>query len=108
MNFPALYVPHNVKMRYDGREVDLTPAQEEVATFYAEMPLDGPQLGDPKTKKVFDKNFFKDFKRYLGSGHVIKKFELCDLVLSGELVTQRRAARKARSKEEKDVEKQEN
>ena len=77
VNFPAPYVPHNVKMRYDGRDVDLTPAQEEVATFYAEMPLDGPQLGDPKTKKVFDKNFFKDFKKYLGSKHVIKKFELC-------------------------------
>ena len=107
VNFPALYVPHNVKMRYDGREVDLTPAQEEVATFYAEMPLDGPQLGDPKTKKVFDKNFFKDFKRYLGSGHVIKKFELCDFGPIRELVTQRRAARKARSKEEKDIEKQE-
>ncbi len=106
VNFPAPYEPHNVKMRYDGRDVDLTPAQEEVATFYAEMPLDGPQLGDPKTKKVFDKNFFTDFKKYLGSKHVIKKFELCDFGPIRDLVNKRRAERKARTKEEKEVEKQ--
>lgn len=29
------YVPHGVKMLYDGKPVDLTPAQEEVATFFA-------------------------------------------------------------------------
>ena len=106
VNFPAPYVPHNVKMRYDGRDVDLTPAQEEVATFYAEMPLDGPQLGDPKTKKVFDKNFFNDFKKYLGSKHTIKNFNKCDFGPIRTLVNERRAARKARTKEEKEVEKQ--
>ena len=28
--FPPEYVPHGVKMLYDGRPVDLTPEQEEV------------------------------------------------------------------------------
>ena len=48
VNFPPAYTPHGIKLSYDGAEVDLTPAQEEVATMYASMPLDGPQLGDPK------------------------------------------------------------
>ena len=29
VSFPEAYVPHGVKMKYDGEEVDLTPAQEE-------------------------------------------------------------------------------
>ena len=29
--FPPDYVPHGVKMLYDGRPVDLTPEQEEVS-----------------------------------------------------------------------------
>lgn len=35
--FPPEYTPHGVKMLYEGRPVDLTPEQEEVATFYAVM-----------------------------------------------------------------------
>ncbi|CAE7318046.1 TOP1B, partial [Symbiodinium sp. KB8] len=44
--FPDDYTAHGVKLTYGGEPVDLTPAQEELATFYAQMPLDGPQLGD--------------------------------------------------------------
>ena len=106
MNFPNMHVPHGVKLGYDGREVDLTPEQEEVATFYAEMPLDGPQLGDPKTKKVFDKNFFKDFKAVLGKDHVVKKFELCDFTALRAYVTRTRQAKKDSSKEEKEADKE--
>ncbi|CAG8630568.1 16986_t:CDS:10, partial [Racocetra fulgida] len=38
--FPPPYVPHNVKMKYDGKEITLEPEAEEVASFYAAM-LDG-------------------------------------------------------------------
>jgi DNA topoisomerase-1 len=107
VNFPPKYVPHGVKMGYDGAAIDLTSAQEEVATFYAEMPLDGPQLGNPKTKKVFDKNFFKDFKGVLGRGHAIQKFDLCDFGPIRKHVEKRRKVRKERTKEEKEVEKKE-
>lgn len=31
--FPPEYEPHGVKMLYDGREIDLTPAQEEVRSW---------------------------------------------------------------------------
>ena len=29
VSFPETYVPHGIKMKYDGQPVDLTPAQEE-------------------------------------------------------------------------------
>ena len=29
VSFPEPYVPHGIKMKYDGQEVDLTPPQEE-------------------------------------------------------------------------------
>lgn len=103
--FPPPYkvLPSNVKLYYDGQPVDLTPEQEEMAYFYAAMPLDGPQLGNPKTAavrkwfvtteishflchnaglchllQVFNKNFFKDFKALLGKGHAIREFSKCD------------------------------
>ncbi|CAM9151439.1 unnamed protein product [Pylaiella littoralis] len=75
-HFAPEYKPHNVKLKYDGKDVYLTPQQEEVATFYASMPLDGPQLSEQGT--VFNKNFFTDFKKVLGKGHKIKDFKLLD------------------------------
>ena len=39
-------------LQYDGVPVNLTPAEEEVAMFYAHIPLDGPQLGTARTAKV--------------------------------------------------------
>lgn len=78
VSFPEAYKPHGVKMKYNGKEVTLTPLQEEAATFMAAMDPDGMHLGNPKTAKIFIKNFFEDFKAILGKGHDIKKFELCD------------------------------
>lgn len=39
--FPPEYEPHGVQMLYDGVPVDLTPEQEEVATFFAAMKESG-------------------------------------------------------------------
>ena len=63
-------------MLYDGKPVELTGPQEEMATFFATVDPEGPQLGNPQTAKTFIKNFFNDFKARLGSGHTIRKFEL--------------------------------
>ena len=41
--FPPEYAPHGVKMLYDGRPVDLTPAQEEVGRM-RESPGSLPSL----------------------------------------------------------------
>ncbi|GMH33694.1 hypothetical protein BSKO_01528 [Bryopsis sp. KO-2023] len=71
--FPPDYVPHGVKMLYDGKPVDLTPEQEEVATFFAVMK-ETPYMAKP----MFVDNFFGDFREVLGKKHVIQKFEKCD------------------------------
>lgn len=71
--FPPPYEPHGIKMLYDGQPVDLTPAQEEVATFFAVLIE-----SDHAKNKTFCKNFFKDWKKLLGKKHAIKHFELCD------------------------------
>mmetsp|Transcript_5455 Transcript_5455/g.8394 ORF Transcript_5455/g.8394 Transcript_5455/m.8394 type:complete len:795 (+) Transcript_5455:69-2453(+) len=78
VSFPEAYLPHGVKMRYDGKEVDLTPLQEEAATFFAAMDPDGMHLGNNKTKPIFVKNFFTDFRAILGKKHMIQDFKKCD------------------------------
>ncbi|KAG1364253.1 DNA topoisomerase 1 alpha [Cocos nucifera] len=71
--FPPPYMPHGVKMLYNGQPVDLTPEQEEVATMFAVM-----KDTDYATKPKFIENFWNDWKQILGKNHVIKKFEHCD------------------------------
>lgn len=72
--FPPDYVPHGKKMLYDGKPVDLTPEQEEVASLFAALKEDDPY----RQKPVFLKNFWEGFKAILGPNHVIKSFEKCD------------------------------
>lgn len=103
--FPDAYTPHGIKLQYNGSFVDLTPAQEELATFYAQMPLDGPQLGDESVAPRFNKNFFKDFAAALGKSHVIKDFSKLQWDAVRAEVLRQREERKARSNEEKAAEK---
>lgn len=103
--FAPPYVPHGVPLIYDGKEVQLTEEQEEVASFYAAMPEDGPQLGNPKTREVFQQNFMADFKETLPPGHVIKMFEKCDFSLIKKHLDKQRDLKKAASLEEKAKEK---
>ncbi|XP_057818740.2 DNA topoisomerase 1 alpha [Cryptomeria japonica] len=71
--FPSPYKPHGVKMLYDGKPVDLSPDEEEVATLFAKMKSTAYA-----TKIIFIENFWSDWKQVLGKKHVIQKFELCD------------------------------
>ncbi len=59
--FPDEYKPHNVPLLYDNKIVELTPEQEEVATFYAQM-IETDYVQNNK----FNDNFFKDWKSFLG------------------------------------------
>jgi DNA topoisomerase-1 len=47
--FPPAYEPHGVKLFYAGEPIELTPAQEEVASFYAAL-LDVPH---PRRTRVW-------------------------------------------------------
>lgn len=76
--FPPEYVPHGVKMKYNGQEVQLTAAEEEVATMFAVMA--GTDYFD---KPIFRANFWEDFRGVMkksGSGNHKKllKLENCD------------------------------
>mmetsp|Transcript_21486 Transcript_21486/g.36650 ORF Transcript_21486/g.36650 Transcript_21486/m.36650 type:complete len:784 (+) Transcript_21486:42-2393(+) len=95
VSFPEGYEPHGVKMRYDGKEVDLTPVEEEAATFFAAMDPDGMHLGNSKTAPIFKKNFFTDFKAILGKNHVIKDFKKCDFAPITAHLNEQKIVRKA-------------
>ncbi|PNW85267.1 hypothetical protein CHLRE_03g178600v5 [Chlamydomonas reinhardtii] len=95
--FPPEYEPHGVKPLYDGKPVDLTPDQEEVATMFAVM-----KETDYMNKKVFLDNFWEGFKEVLGKGHVIKDLKKCDFTPIYDWHMAQREAKKGISKEEKD------
>ena len=103
--FPPEYVPHGVKMRYDGRDVELPAELEEVATFYSAMPEDGPQLGSKDTRKIFVKNFFAEFRQMLtdklDDDLGIKDFEKCDFGAIRAHLEQQKMIKKAATNEEK-------
>jgi DNA topoisomerase I len=99
--FAPPYVRHNVPFKYDGKVVQLTDEQEELATFYAAMPEDGPQLGNPKTRVVFQRNFFTDFKSSFPAGSVVQSFDKCDFAAIREHLDLQKSLRKAATDEEK-------
>ena len=71
--FADPYIPINVPVYFQGKPVNLDPDSEEVATFYAKL-INGDQVKNP----TFNKNFWNDWKKYLGSNHVITNLEECD------------------------------
>jgi DNA topoisomerase-1 len=107
VSFPEPYEPHHVRMLYDGRPIDLTPVQEEAATFFAAMDPDGMHLGNPKTRDIFIKNFFSDFKAVLGKGHTIKEFSKCDFEPIRRHLDEKKIVKKAATDAEKKLSKAE-
>ena len=96
------YQPHGVPLLFNGEPVTLTPRQEELATFYAAMPEDGPQLS--KTggqREIFQKNFWDDFSNALGSGHAVKNFKGCDFSRITEHLDRQKAIKRSASDAEK-------
>ncbi len=104
--FPPEYVPHGIKLYYDGEPVDLTPELEEVATFYSQY-----LETDHVKKAIFNKNFFSDFRQMLKSKpslySKITKFEKCDFTKINAYLKQKKEERLSRTKEEKQKEKEE-
>ncbi|KAJ3567168.1 hypothetical protein NP233_g6533 [Leucocoprinus birnbaumii] len=101
--FPPPYepLPSNVKMKYNGKPVDLPPEAEEVAGFYGAM-LETPHAQDA----VFNKNFFDDWKKVMKDhpprdGTKITSFELCDFRPMFEYFESEKAKKKAMTSEEK-------
>lgn len=76
------------------------------ATFFAAMDPDGMHLGNPKTGKIFIKNFFADFKAVLGRGHVVKDYKKCDFEPMRRHLNEQKMIRKAITDEERKANKE--
>lgn len=98
-------LPPEVRFWYDGKVMRLSEETEEVATFYGRM-LDH----DYTTKEVFNKNFMRDWRKYMTEyeREKIRDLSKCDFSEINEHFKKVSEARKARSKEEKNVEKEKN
>ncbi|KAF8893784.1 hypothetical protein BD779DRAFT_1503401 [Infundibulicybe gibba] len=101
--FPPAYdpLPAHVKMKYDGQEVDLPPAAEEVAGFYGAM-IETDHAQDA----TFNKNFFEDWKSLMQKhpprdGTKITTFSLCDFRPMFEYFEGEKAKKKALTAHEK-------
>ncbi|KAJ7924855.1 DNA topoisomerase I [Mycena leptocephala] len=101
--FPPPYepLPSNVKMRYNGKNLDLPPAAEEVASFYAALiESDHAQSAD------FNKNFFEDWQTVLKKhpprdGTKVTSFTLCDFRPMFEYFEAEKAKKKSLTSQEK-------
>jgi DNA topoisomerase-1 len=98
--FPPPYEPHGIKMKYEGQEVTLSPASEEVAGFFAQLV--GTQYAENET---FCKNFFADFRAVLKKHDPdcpIREFAKCDFTPMTEYFAQQRELKKQMTKAEKE------
>nr|CAG4646087.1 EOG090X0296 [Macrothrix elegans] len=98
-------LPESVKFKYNGKEVKLSTAAEEVATFYAHM-LDH----DYVTKDAFNKNFFKDWRKFMTQSEkeIITDLKKCDFTAMHAYFKAKSEEKKNRTKEEKQQLKHEN
>ena len=94
--FAPLYVPHNIPIKYNGKEVKLPPLAEEYATLYAKY-IDSDYIKN----KVFSKNFFKSWKSTI-KGLGIEKIDFCDFTEITEYLLKEQEKKKNMSKEEKE------
>lgn len=77
------YVPLGATIKYDGVDYPLNPEEEEVASFYAKRIISerkGDIVEQLTKDKVFNTNFFNDFKTYLSVRHkgIFKTFSKFD------------------------------
>lgn len=98
-------IPSSVKFYYNGKEMPLSQDAEEVATFYARM-----LEHDYVTKKVFNDNFFHDWREVMTQHEREKITDLkkCNFKEMHKYFVQKSEERKAMSKEEKKALKEQN
>jgi len=91
-------LPKHIKFYYDGKPMDLAPAAEEVAGFYARM-LDHEYT----SMEQFNKNFFKDWRKEMTSQEreIITDLKKCDFRRIAEHYKEESEKRKSMTKEEK-------
>eukprot|EP00756_Hemistasia_phaeocysticola_P054798 Hpha_TRINITY_DN3070_c0_g1::TRINITY_DN3070_c0_g1_i1::g.138583::m.138583/K03163/TOP1; DNA topoisomerase I len=97
--FAEEYKPHGCPVRYEGKALKLTPEEEEVATFFAEM-RDSPYY----KLATFRKNFWKEWTAILHKRpemRHVKDLAMCDFDAMYERRQRLREERKSLSAAEK-------
>ncbi|XP_078254522.1 DNA topoisomerase 1-like isoform X2 [Rhinoraja longicauda] len=91
-------LPKGVDFCYNGKPMTLTPAAEEMATFFAKM-LDHEYT----TKEIFRQNFFLDWQMEMSDleASIITNLNKCDFRRLHQYFTEKTEARKMSPKEEK-------
>lgn len=91
-------LPDNVHFYYNGKPMKLSLAAEEIATFFAKM-LDH----DYTAKKVFQDNFFHDWKEAMTAeeSKKIKSLKKCDFEQIHQYFVEKHETQKALPKEKK-------
>jgi DNA topoisomerase-1 len=97
--FPEPYEPHKIPLLYNGKRINLDTESEEYATIYAKFT--GTEY---LNNKIFNKNFFNDWKIYLKKAGLneITEFEKCDFSLIYNYITKHKEEKQNLSKEEKE------
>ena len=101
--FPPMYEPHNVKIKYKGEPIDLTPEQEEVATFWAQL-LDS----EIAQKEIAKKNFLFEFKKVLPEQYQSSSLSDFDFTPIRDHLNKLREKNKSKTPEEKKADKEKN
>lgn len=102
---PYVPLPKGVNFVYEKKPMKLCLEAEEVATFYGKM-IDH----DYTQKDIFNKNFFKDWKRFMTEDEKkkIESLSKCDFTQINDYFKEQSEIRKNMSKEDKKKLKEEN
>jgi DNA topoisomerase I len=96
--FPPDYEPHYVPLIYNGKKITLNSEAEEYATLYAKY------IGSEYfKKKIFNKNFWSDWKKILGRDSEIKSLDLCDFTLLQQYLEKTKEEKKLQPKIKNEV-----
>lgn len=99
--FPPEYEQHFVPVIYNGKEIVLDKEAEEYATMYAKF-IDSEYI----KSKIFNRNFWTDWKKVLGPNSPISSLDGCDFRLINDYLVDQKEQKKNRSPEEKKIEKE--
>ncbi|KAG0028442.1 DNA topoisomerase 1 [Podila clonocystis] len=97
--FPPDYVPHGIKMKYDGKPIKLAPEVEEIASFFAAL-----LFTEHAENPTFQQNFFRDFSKIARKAKTepeITSFKKCDFTPMYDHFQKEKEKKKSMTKEQK-------
>jgi DNA topoisomerase-1 len=96
--FPSEYVPHQIPVIINDKNITLPPLAEEYATMFAKF-IDTPYMEN----NTFKKNFWKDFKPTLPSNISVKELYEIDFTPIKKYLTLEKDKKQSITKEEKEI-----